>query len=177
MSLKKSYRHIVYVIFLVVAILFIITLTPSTAFESKSFSYRLTGFLTEGGNTTSSSSYISTYSFGQPATGWASGSTYKVCLGMYCTGAFEADYQIPISGNLKYLNGSAVSNSEVKAVINYKDHNFDRIVLTDHEGNFNVIVKVPEFIHDKAFTIRIYAYGEIDALYECIYDPGTDECS
>ncbi len=177
MKLFKKKENLGILVASAIIILISIMLTqPSSAFTMNSYSFQLTEFLTEGGDT-SSNSYISTFSFAQPIVGWTSGGPYKICLGIYCTEAFEGDYEVPINGNLKYGNRTAVVNSEIKAIIGYKNHNFEKTTITDSQGNFDVVVRIPEFVYDKAFTVKIYAYGEIEALYECEYNPATEECS
>lgn len=174
-NLKK--RKPDYLIWLVFVISLAFIISYASAFNMSSFSYKLKGILTEGGNTTSSDSYISTFSFAQPVIGRSSGSTYKVCLGIYCTDVFEGYYEVFIQGKLNYGNGTAVSDSEVKGVINYRSYNFETTNKTDSTGNFVTVINIPEFVYNKDFRVKIYAIGEIEALYECDYNRTTEKCS
>lgn len=102
---------------------------------------------------------------------------YELCLGILCS-AYEPRYDIRVKGNLSYSTGEIVANSEITTIIEYGSYEKQVIERTNAKGIFEaVIIDVPENIRNSEFIIKIYAEAEIEAVYECIYNPTTDICS
>jgi len=140
--------------------------------------YKIEGLISEGGDVLSGGDYIATVVLGQPAIGYETNSNYIVCLGALCTYIFEPEYSVRLSGNLRYDDNSIVSKGDVWLAVEYMGTSFiGGKTKTDSSGNFNSRVTIPEFIYNKDFDIKIYASGQIDAVYECTYDQSTNECS
>ena len=144
--------------------------------------YKIRGVISGGGLALQDSSYKSKVVIGQPVIGRISGGNYKICLGFLCTGAFDPPYSINLTGTLYYTNGTAVTNTDIKAEVYYNDNKVgEETDTTDGLGIFYVEIKnLPEYLFiplpGKNLDIKIYVYGEVDAVHECTYYAIDEEC-
>jgi len=143
--------------------------------------YKIRGVISGGGLAIEDSSYKSKVVVGQPVIGIATGTSYKVCLGYLCTGAFEPPYSINLTGTLYYTNGTAVINTDIKIEIYYQGRKVgEKSDVTDPLGIFYVDVRnLPEYLFEpirRDLDIKIYVYGEIEAIHECTYYAIDQEC-
>jgi len=145
-------------------------------------SYKIRGVISGGGLATQDSSYKSKIVVGQPVIGVTAGTNYKVCFGFLCTGALDPPYSINLTGTLYYIDGGAVANTDIRIEIYYQENKVgERIDVTDGLGQFDIeVVNLPEYLFEPVhedLDIKIYVYGDVDAIHECRYDGTTEKCT
>jgi len=166
---------------LVSVLVFSIFLVISSAFIISDSSYKMRGEITGGGHvnlTNITGGYLSKIAIGQPIIGNVSGGGYKICFGVFCTGAFEPQYNINFTGILNYSNGTAVKSAPIKITVKYGSSQYEGNNRTDNQGNFFVKIKnLPEvlFVPPKILRVDIYVVGEIEAQYYCYYNYTNDQ--
>lgn len=140
--------------------------------------YRMSGVIAGGGNMfLSGTGYNMSAVISQPVIGKVSGGPYNMSLGFFFGEISERWTSITINGNLKYANGTAVSNSEVRATVSYLSESYYATNRTDSTGYFNLTIPVPDYFMKYKFTMEIYVIGDIEAVYRCYYCPATNKCS
>lgn len=111
---------------------------------------------------------------GQPIIGITNDSTYKVCFGVFCTGIYGSDYgkfSMNFSGRLNYSNGTAIIYSPIKITINYLQYQYYIINSTDGVGAFFIkLDDLPQVMMNKDLNISINLQGNVEAVYNCLYN-------
>ena len=174
---------------------FILILSTATyAFSLTSANYKLSGVISDGGGyienmTEGKKAYIA---IGQPLISSTGGTDevktylyyqspdktreYKLCLGVFCTGIFDAPHSVSVNGKLKYDSQEPVANADAIIKIKYGLGSFESSTKTDDEGVFSGNVSIPESIATKNFKIEVYIKGRVEASYTCIYDQTSHTC-
>jgi len=162
---------------LIIAFILIISLSmPASAFKMSGSTYKLYGELVYGGGETSSANYKLTGAIAQPFTGSLTTSNYQLCLGIYCIAVPIKVYDFYLSGNLLF-NNESLKNKNVQLEISFPPYSKTISNKTDSEGNFVFhMTNVPKALAEEEFHVLITAFGEITAIYECVYDSDTDTC-
>ncbi len=155
----------------------------ATAFVSTSHSYKITGLTSDGGNITDSANYKAQLAVAQPVIrdvdknltdehniGFfgEDNRKYNLCLGTFCTGAFEPRYYVNVTGKIFYDTGEAVADSEANLRVKYGRARYESgMIQTGPDGNFSAEISIPEHIATKQFKLEVYAKGRVEAVYEC----------
>ncbi len=172
-------------------ILFLIVFsTVVTAFTIADGKKEMTALISGGGTNLSSTEYKGYVAIGQPVInpetaksggdiigGNLTSENYTLCLGIFCTEAFEIPHSINITGRITYDIGGDVANSEAILKVKYGLATFEsEPVETDDNGVFNATLNIPERIARYPFDIAVYASGRVDAEYTCTYNHTSSEC-
>jgi hypothetical protein len=166
--------------FILILILTIFLATSAYAFTASNPNYQIQGIISDGGNNTlQGGNYRLHVIIGQPVVGiGANTNNYGLCLGMLCWDIFWPSNQINLKGQLFYENGTVVSNSDIIVNATYKGSQWKQSNKTDNNGNFFVRVNnIPAYLRYRQFKVQIFARGDVDALYECLYNPTTEKCA
>ena len=143
--------------------------------------YQMTGVIASGGNMLLSDAvnYKLSMVVGQPVIGHVEGGIYKMDLGFFFGGISQRMIPIMLSGTLTYGNGTAVANSEIKAVISYNatGESYEGSDVSDANGYFEITVYVPDYFMTYEFLLQLFVVGDVEAMYSCIYCPSTGYCT
>jgi hypothetical protein len=141
--------------------------------------YKMQGVISGGGDFIASTGYESMGVIGQPIIGTVTGPTFEACLGIFCTGFLEPMNRLEITGQARYANESKtpVALKNVLLNVSFTGYQFKATNKTDNLGYFTLNINMPATIKNEEFLVEVYAFGEIDAVYRCQYDPTTQICS
>ena len=139
----------------------------------------VTGEITGGGrNLTSGVNIRIKLTVGQAIVGVVNNSNLKVCFGFLCKPGASNIYSINFTGQLNYSNGTAVINKPFTATIIHEPSGTYKTVTnnTDSNGYFLTVIENIPNLSEEDFKVKFYLADDIEATYECTYDPGTEKC-
>jgi len=107
---------------------------------------------------------------------WTQGtSPYKV---IYDYIDVTLGYSINLTGQLKYTNGSAVADTQIKVAIKYQMSQYEITDTTDSQGFFYITIgNLPEPMFEPLPDDFDIEFSVLGVVYECHYDTTTETCS
>lgn len=159
--------------------LFIFLLAPLVSAFSMTdrYNYKIEAVVAQGVGNASSFSYKSVELL-EPFSGSVNSSSFLLCLGFLCQGFLEPNKEIVLSGQLRYTNGTLITNSDIQLNLTSTFFPYYKFVVnkTDGGGFFRFNFFIPAYIPNENFIIDIRSLTEIETQYKCTYNVTDQYC-